>query len=127
MKMQQNIKTVEDCEKFISSPLIYPKTIKLDIPFLSQEENFKYNEQINKYRNACGCETGSVFLTIASVVCIIGIVSNFSFFEFSFLHKVLFSVVFIFIFSIIGKLVGLFIAKIKLYRLLKNLKKKIAQ
>ncbi len=123
IKGEKNITTIEECKKFISSYSTYPKIIKLDIHLLSQENNLKYSKQINNYRNACGCETGTIFLILSIVVCIIGLISNFSFSGFPFIQKILCSIVFIFIFSIIGKIVGLLIAKVKLYKLIGNLKK----
>lgn len=88
------------------------------------EERKVLTTKIKKYRNECGCAMGGRFLVASIIVTII---------YFAILgdggrslpREVLISLIFVFFFSLIGKLVGIGIARWKLAALLRSTYKKL--
>lgn len=75
-----------------------------------------YENKLNSCIKDCGCSTGTFFLLFAIVLSILLI----PFVSFSFLGKILCGLSFCFFMAILGKLVGLYIARIKFYKMLKK-------
>lgn len=75
-----------------------------------------YENKLNSYIKDCGCNTGTYFLVFATVISII----LFPLVTFSIWKKILASVVFCCFMAILGKLVGLYIARVKFYKLLQK-------
>lgn len=74
-------------------------------------------EKLNKYYFECGCKTGSSFVIVGIIISIIHFVIHAE--QFS-IYYILYYVITTISFAIIGKLVGLLNARIKLIRLQKE-------
>lgn len=129
MKFSTKIHTIESAVSFkqlYENLHAFPGEVFLNLSNLNKERNTRYAKQINSYKNACGCNTGSIFMLTALaigatwyVADITGLCSHFRFNPVYLLLLVLF-------FAISGKLLGLLLAKIKLKRLLHQIKTEIS-
>ena len=115
------IDSIEDFQMFLNCKKKFASNIVLNLKIIESSKNEYYSKIINENRNACGCETGSVFMSISIVVGIIWFNVFFGGLNKYFAVNFLYFLVFVLVFSIIGKLIGLIIAKIKLEIILKEI------
>ena len=99
------------------------RTLSLISELQSEQESFKdYRSKALKYYHECGCSTGGFFL-LAAFLCSIGywifVSITFQVFVKSF--------ILIFIISVIGKLLGISVARIRLLLLYSSLRKKLSK
>lgn len=100
-------------------------TYNLKLPELSPDENQMTGNQINRYNNACGCETGSLFmsLTLISTVAAYFISGGkFSTITFS---QVLWGAGITLFAALAGKGIGLLFARWKLIKLSDSLEERL--
>ncbi len=119
------IETVEELDQFMKFPTKFTNEISMNFSIFSNDENYYLSKQISKYRNACGCKTGTIFMVISILVSIIYLIENFSVFKKHLLVELVYCFIFIFLCSIFGKLVGLVISRIKMKSLLISTRKNI--
>lgn len=99
--------------------------IIFDFDGLTNEDNFRYNKKFNKYYFACGCNTGTFFIFISITLILILYCSNLFFTNTSLFNGIIYSIIFIVGFAVLGKFIGLLIAKLKLIFLVNELNKLI--
>lgn len=100
-------------------------TYNLELPELSPDENQMIGNQINRYNNACGCETGSLFmsLTLISIVAAYFISGGkFSTITFS---QVIWGAGITLVAALAGKGIGLIFARWKLIKLSESLAQRL--
>jgi hypothetical protein len=92
-------------------------TYNLKLPEFSPDENQTISNQINRYYNACGCETGSLFMSLTLIITVAayfisgGKISTLSF------YQVLSGTGIVLFAALAGKGIGLFSAHWKLIKL----------
>jgi hypothetical protein len=108
------IDSLELFQKFSIKNDSFDKEIILNLTFFNNLTNTKYTKKINKYRNACGCDTGTVFMIVSILVTISYFKLNYKYFQSEYLKYLICGLVFIIACSLFGKVFGLLIAKYKL-------------
>ncbi|HEY5748741.1 MAG TPA: hypothetical protein VIU12_21875 [Chryseolinea sp.] len=86
---------------------------------LGEDLKTTYKERASHYFNACGCSSGGIFLVAATL----GYVPYWIFVNPS-LKALVYGLFFVFVTSLFGKLVGITVARVKLFILYKTLLKK---
>ncbi|GAA5222295.1 hypothetical protein GCM10025777_29260 [Membranihabitans marinus] len=102
----------ENLLKLISKEKInFNGKIKMNIGQLSQDENAQYEKYFNEYYNACGCEMGSFFCFVSILL-----YSIFEIFHNDNINwlTVRNGVIIFFLSAGLGKIIGIFIAKMRL-------------
>ncbi len=95
---------------------------KFSFPAFTLAENEYWYKLISKHYKGCGCETGSVFIMIAFVLILGYLLFNwFHFGKAISLMIIINAFIFIIVSAVIGKLVGINIAKVRLRRKIKEL------
>ncbi len=94
------------------------KEFTLSFPQFTTEENERWDKKISKDYFACGCGTGKVFLAFSAVSLVVYFIIQNNIKEIFTLKSIVFSILIVFACSMLGKGIGLFIAK---KRLTKNL------
>lgn len=89
------------------------------------KEKIQYVEKIKKYKTECGCSLGAKFLFGSGLLYIAYIIFLNDNKSLSFFKAAIVGLLFIFFLSIVGKLLGIGIAKIKLKILYKSMDKKL--
>jgi hypothetical protein len=85
------------------------------------EEILSYLDKVKKYSGECGCSLGAKFLVVSLGIFVIYFFAFNDFELANILKTILFGILFIFTSSIVGKLVGIWIARIRLALLYKFL------
>lgn len=102
----------------ISSLFNSNKKVKLNLSFLTTEENDLFSRDLNTQLNACGCETGKYFFAYTlflSIICY--------FLKLPLFNNASWSIIPITVLSaVIGKLVGLFIARIRVFKIIRKIR-----
>lgn len=127
LQMQMKIETPEEFNDFLENPEHHSDTIILNLAIFDDRRNRYYSRIINKNKNACGCETGTVFMLIAIIMGISWLIIDFTGFTTRFFYNMLFCILFVGLFSMLGKLTGLLIAKRILKVTLKEIKQNITK
>lgn len=117
------IKDIDEINILIKKRKYNFSEIVIDLPYFTVEENKKYSDKINKYYLSCGCETGTYFMIFAILFATIISVCELFFKATPLLWGIIYSVIFVLISAIIGKLTGLLIAKIRLHKTFKKINK----
>lgn len=110
---------VEQLELIFTSN--FKESIKLNLQDFTEDENKIFETNLNKLTNACGCEFGGYFLIIGIFASIIH-----QYYNSLSLYRYAFYIFGVIVFTIIGKLIGISVSKIKLKYLINEIKK-IAQ
>lgn len=115
------LRTVRDVEDLLENkpigPLFSKEMIRFEIPGMSEKENDSWQVRLNAYKNDCGCSTGAAFCCIALIVVIVLVcITAFSSPITSTLKVVAFGMVAIFLIGLVGKMLGLFIARLRFKR-----------
>lgn len=92
-------------------------TYNLKLPEFSPDENQTISNQINKYNNACGCETGSLFMSLTLIITIAGYFISGGKFSAITLYQVLWGAGITLFAALVGKGIGLLFARWKLIKL----------
>ena len=117
MKKEISINSIEQLQelKSITKPF---KTIKLKLPFLDDLQNQSWGKLVHKEYFSCGCTTGSYFMGV-------GILCSLVYILYTFIVELPISIKTILILiigaAILGKLVGLLSAHIRLLRIIQSL------
>ena len=97
----------------------YPLTpIHLELSSLTREENEELSSKLNRFRNECGCSSGSYYMMAGIIIVLLGYFIgslNFSW------PGAGYGVLIIFIFGMVGKTISLMIARLRYKRLLRHL------
>ena len=100
-----------------------PKSqFKFEFPTFTSTQNDYWYKAVSKYYKPCGCETGSIFLMVAFVLSL-----SYHSFNLIYLSKslswaiVLYTLFFILIAALLGKLFGIRLAKIRLKNIINEL------
>lgn len=91
--------------------------VKLKISQLDAKENEEYERVLNKWLNACGCETGAIFCVVS--ICgymVLWFLKSESFGWVNIKN----GLIIIFSSALIGKLTGIFLARIRLRMTVRN-------
>lgn len=117
MRKEISINSIEQLHqlKSITKPF---KKIDLKLPHLNDLQNQTWEKLIKKEYFSCGCTTGSYFVGIGILCSLIYIVYTFAFPTPISIKMILALVVGM---AILGKLVGLFLAHIRLLRIVQSL------
>lgn len=112
---------IHSCKEFhqINSMFSPVKNIKLDLSFLTESENDFFSNALNKELNSCGCKIGKYFVVCTFIVCISCLLLKFPNFNISFWFLFLI----LFFSAIAGKLLGLSIARLKVFYITKQIKR----
>jgi hypothetical protein len=89
-----------------------------------REEIFLYMDKVKKYSSECGCSMGAKFLMVSIGIFLIYFFRSNDFGVANLLKEFLLGILFIFTSSIIGKLIGIGIARLRLVLLSKYLIRK---
>ena len=100
-------------------------TYKLSLPEFPQEENQAISNQINRHNNACGCETGSLFMSLTFIITVAGYFLSGGKFSALTLYQVLWGLGIILLAALAGKGIGLLFARWKLIKLSDSLIEKL--
>ena len=91
--------------------------ILLDTLEIGNAEKSFYKERANKYSKECGCSMGGIFLAVASVLTVFYL----CFINFS-IPLLLKAIIFLFVFSVTGKIAGILMGRIRLLLLFRYIK-----
>lgn len=120
------IETTDELKSLLKSYRIHlmPRTksrIIIRLNEYSEQENYRLNLKINSYYYSCGCSEGALFMLGGFVMCVFYILSilklNIN------LISIPAMIVFLFLFSTLGKFLGILIDRIRLGRLINKLSK----
>ncbi len=92
------------------------KMPKQDLDISFNDDAADYQNKLNSFIKECGCNTGTYFLVFSVVLSI----ALFFFISFILWEKIVLCIVFCFIMAIVGKLIGLYIARVKFFSKLKK-------
>lgn len=115
------INTIDQLDS-IGRDKISRKKIKIELTFLSGRQKNEYEKKLNEIFGICGCETGKNFVGIAFICGIFGIFLEIPPFNSSF--PVIIGILFLFVLiaAMLGKFMGLFIAKNRFRKVIKELR-----
>ncbi len=102
--------------------MYYNKKTQSILETLEVKDRSYYMDKIKKYRNECGCSMGGVFTIIAALFYVLYIylaINDFSLFMVA--KTIFFGIVTILIAGLSGKIIGIFVARIKLLLLFHSL------
>jgi hypothetical protein len=94
------------------------KKIELKLPYLNDLQNEAWEKRIQKEYFSCGCTTGSYFVGLGILIAIIYLVYTLTVGTSISIKMILITIVGL---AILGKLVGLFSAHIRLIRIIQSL------
>jgi uncharacterized integral membrane protein len=120
------VKNIDMLNELLESKKYNISNIAIDLPELTIEKNRLYSKKINKYYFACGCDTGTYFMAGAFLLVLSLFFFNLYFVEMELFKWITYSIIFVILSAIVGKLVGLFFSKIKLRKTIMRLKKEIS-
>lgn len=121
--MRHVISKIDELRRLIRSRKASDDSILLNLPFLDGKHNFKYAEQINKYRYSCGCDTGGYLLAFSSACCIALSVFRISVFDTPWVWQAIISLAVICLSTLIGKAAGLLYARTRLQLTVRSIEK----
>jgi Ca2+/Na+ antiporter len=104
----------------------FPGEVFLNLSTLDKDTNIRYAKQINSYKNACGCNIGSIFMLAALAIGAIWYVADITGMCSHYRFNIAYLLLLVLFFAVSGKLLGLLLAKIKLKRLLHQIKTEIS-
>jgi len=116
------IETLDQLEQFTKNKKLFDKNIILNFETIDDQRNVYYAKLINENKNACGCETGTAFMIISILITFFLIISNYQVFKTHYFLNVVYGFILVFVFSMLGKLIGLGVAKYRLKKALKEIK-----
>lgn len=117
------IDSFELFERFAEDRSAFDTQVLLQLDFFDHETNKHYASLINKYRNACGCNTGTVFMVVSGFIMVLVFVFNYGNVQDSLIKNSLYGLGFIVVCSLVGKLVGLAVARYKFKRVIRQIKR----
>jgi hypothetical protein len=114
------VKNVTELKKLLKRKR--DQTIK--IIFLNNDSlNTYYSQKVNKYKNACGCDTGAIFTGLSIVLLLVLKVVGITLRDSTITKQLIYAFIFIVSLSLVGKFVGIVISKIKLKIILSKIDK----
>ena len=118
MVVLRTIQDVEElCEHASIKPLFSKFKIQLEIRIVSETERHSWQTQLNKYKNDCGCSTGAIFFSVTLVVLIVlAVFTAFNSPMTSMIKLSLIGTPVVFFSALVGKMLGLIIARLKFRR-----------
>lgn len=117
MKKEISINSVEQLYE-LKSVIKNFRKIELNLPYLNKSENKVWEKLVQKEYFSCGCTTGSYFVGAGILLTCIYIIYTFIF-ELPISLKIVLAT--IVGFAILGKLIGLLLAHIRLLRIIQSL------
>ena len=117
MKKEISINSTEQLHELKS--ILKPfKKIELKLPYLNDLQNQTWEKLVKKEYFSCGCTTGSYFVGLGILFTLLYVIYNFTFGVPISVKMILVLIVGM---AILGKLVGLFLAHIRLLRIIQSL------
>lgn len=101
------------------------RTYSFNLSEFSPDENEKISDQINGFHNACGCETGSIFMNLTFIIMVAGYFISGGKITAITLHEVIWCAGITLFAALTGKGIGLFRARRKLINLSRHLHERL--
>jgi len=99
-------------------PRLHPRFV-MQFENLTKEENERLSRKINLSYYSCGCSEGALFLLVGLISYLVYILVTFK--GQIYLTNILRGILFLFIFTTIGKIIGILIGRFRLRYLIKNM------
>ncbi|HAQ20751.1 MAG TPA: hypothetical protein DCR40_16195 [Prolixibacteraceae bacterium] len=101
------------------------RTYIFNLSEFSPDENQKISDQVNGFHNACGCETGSIFMNLTLVIMVAGYFISGGKITAITLHEIVWCAGITLFAALTGKGIGLFRARRKLINLSRHLHERL--